>query len=770
MKKPACVVWFNQIDKDDIGLVGGKGANLGEMVSFGIPVPPGFIITAQAYFRFLEENKLKPKIIEILKRIDSADPQSFSEASQKIKKIIVAGKISKETASEIINSYLKLGSLFKYSLVSVRSSATAEDLPTASFAGQQVTFLNVQGEANVVETVRECWASLFEPRAIFYREEQGFDHLKVGLAVIVQEMIQSATSGVMFTIDPLTDQKNRIIIEAIFGLGELIVQGSVTPDNYVLDKNSLKILKKEIHEQAVQLIKVKDKNRPVAVPLKDRRRQKISNQQIRKIAKLGKKIHHHYFFPQDIEWAIEKDKIYILQTRPVTTIRKKTKKVKGEKKREQEIKRQAILKGQPASPGIAVGPVKIIKSAKEIGLVKKGDVLVTSMTTPDFVPAMKKVAAIITDKGGSTSHAAIVSRELGIACVVGTEKATKNLKNGMTVTVNGAKGEIYRGGMIPESQYRIPETEKKRRKPEDWELKPLKTATKIYVNLASPELAEEVAKRRVDGVGLLRAEFMMAEIGIHPKKIIKDRKQKMFVDKLSSNLALFCQSFSPRPVVYRTTDFKTNEYRNLVGGKSYEPEEENPMLGYRGAFRYLADPAVFNLELEAIKKVRHQMNLRNLWLMLPFVRTPEELIQVKRLIASSGLIRSPSFKIWLMVEIPSNVILLSEFIKTGIDGVSIGSNDLTMLVLGVDRDNAELANLFDERHPAVLWALERVIKACSQAKITSSICGQAPSVYPELTQKLVEWGITSISVNPDAIETTRENVAETEKRLAKKNG
>ncbi len=765
MKKPARIVWFDEVDKDDISLVGGKGANLGEMVSFDIPVPPGFIVTAEAYYQFLDENKLKPKIGEILKQVDASDPQSFQEVSEKIKKLILNGKIPKEIADEVVKDYLKLGSLFKQSLVSVRSSATAEDLPTASFAGQQATFLNVQGEASVVDSVRQCWASLFEPRAIFYREEQGFDHLKVGIAVIVQKMVQSETSGVMFTLDPLSNQKNRIVIEAIYGLGELIVQGAVSPDHYLLNKSSLKIIKKAIGQQEVQLIKVGKITKNRSVPMKKQDLQKISDKEIRKLAKLGKKIHHHYYFPQDIEWAIEKKKIYILQTRPVTTI----KEVKGKKKKGiEKVKREPILKGQAASPGIAAGPVKIILSSKQIGKVNKGDVLVTSMTTPDFVPAMKKVVAIITDKGGQTSHAAIVSRELGIPCIVGTGKATRDLKKGSMVTVNGSKGEVYKGGMEEASSLRFPISGESQKKLKTTALKTIKTATKIYVNLAAPDLAKETAKRPVDGVGLLRAEFMIADIGIHPKKVIKDKKQKMFVDKLSSNLANFCENFSPRPVVYRTTDFKTNEYRNLTGGKSYEPEEENPMLGYRGAFRYLADPKVFEMELEAVKKVRNQLGFKNLWMMLPFVRTPEELMKVKRLIGAAGLIRSPSFKLWLMVEIPSNVFLLPEFIKVGIDGVSIGSNDLTMLVLGVDRDNAELANVFDERHPAVLWALERVIKTCQKAKITSSICGQAPSVYPELTQKLVEWGITSISVNPDAIESTRELVAQVEKRIAEK--
>jgi len=761
-KKDKNILWFKEIDKDDISLVGGKGANLGEMTSFGIPVPQGFVITASAYFSFLKENNFKEKVKEILGKINPDDPQSFNEASGKIKNLILSGKISPKLAKQIIDNYLKLGGLLRQALVAIRSSATAEDLPTASFAGQQASFLNIKGEANVAEKVKECWASLFEPRAIFYRQEKGFGHLKVGLAVIIQEMVPAEVSGVMFTCDPVTNQKNRIIIEAIWGLGEYIVQGKVTPDIYVIDKNSLEIINKEVTKQTIQLIKVGNLNKQTNVPKNLQLKRKLTDSQIIELAKIGKKIHQHYFYPQDIEWTFYKGKFYIVQARPVTTIEKS--KVKNQKSK--VIRRKPILVGQGASPGIASGPVKIIQGAKEINKISNGDVLVTPMTNPDFVPAMKKVAAIVTEKGGQTSHAAIVSRELGVPCIVGVQQATKILKNEQIITVDGAKGEIYQGGIIMGKKLEeIQVLPVSRLRVTSYEL-PLKTATKIYVNLGEPELAKEIAQRNVDGVGLLRAEFMIAQIGVHPKKIIKDRKQKLFVQNLSSNISIFCEAFGPRPVIYRATDFKTNEYQNLIGGKAFEPEEENPLLGFRGAFRYITNPEVFELELKAIKEVRKKYN--NLWLMIPFCRTPQELQQVKKIIASEGLIRSSTFKLWLMVEIPSNVILLEDFIKIGIDGVSVGSNDLTMLILGVDRDNAELANAFNEQHPAVLWALEKTIKTCQKYKITSSICGQAPSVYSDLVEKLVKWGITSISVNPDAIEITREIVYDAEKRKIKK--
>ena len=756
------IVWFDEIDKEDIGIVGGKGANLGEMVSFNLPVPKGFVVTASAYFQFLRENDLAKVIKKETEEIDFNRPETIDQASQRIQKAIEKSQMSEELAKKIIFAYDKLGGLLKQSLVAIRSSATAEDLPTASFAGQQETFLNVKGETNVVRRVQDCWASLFTPRAIFYREENHFDHLKVGIAVIVQEMIGCEVSGVMFTIDPVTHEKNRIVIEAIYGLGEYLVQGIVIPDRYVVAAKEMEIISREVAKQTIQLTKVGSLNKQTRVPKPWQTKRKLTDKQILELARLGKKIHQHYFFPQDIEWVRLKNRFYLVQTRPVTTLKK-------EKKTQEKItrKRPILLKGLSASPGLASGPVQKIASAKEINKVQAGEVLVTAMTSPDFVPAMKKAVAIVTDKGGQTSHAAIVSRELGVPCVVGTKKATKILHQGQIITVNGSQGEIYAGGLAtPLKNRQIKAQELVSVTPIETTM--VKTATKIYVNLGEPELAEAIASRPVDGIGLLRAEFMIANIGTHPKKMIKDKREKEFVCQLVQGLSQCCRAFSPRPVVYRTTDFKTNEYRHLTGGQAYEPEEENPLLGYRGALRYITDEAVFEMELAAIKEVRNKEGLKNLWLMIPFVRTPEELKQVKKIVTANGLSRSASFQLWLMVEIPSNVILLEEFLKVGIDGVSIGSNDLTMLILGVDRDNAALAELFNEQDPAVSWALEKVIKICHKKGVTVSICGQAPSVYPDLVEKLVQWGITSLSVNPDAIERTRSLVYEVEKKLVKK--
>lgn len=747
------IMWFKEIRKDDVNKVGGKGANLGEMYSFGIPVPNGFVVTVDAYFHFIKKNQLEKRIRDILSSTNIENSDELQSASKRIKRIIIDSPIPDKIAIDVMKSYLKLGSFWglKQPFVAVRSSATAEDLPDASFAGQQETFLNVRGESNVVEKTRACWASLFTPRAIFYREKKGFDHFKAGVAVPIQKMIQSDVSGVMFTVNPVTNDKKTIVIEAVWGLGETIVQGQVTPDHYEIEKDQYIISKIEIEEQKIQLIRHKGKNIFQRVPKNKLKRAKLNPLQISELAKLGQKLHEHYFFPQDIEWALENNKLFIVQTRPITTL-----KSKGGGKSESSEGKNILLQGDSASPGIATGKVRIISSAKEISKVKKGEILVTEMTTPDFVPAMRIVSGIVTEKGGQTSHAAIVSRELAIPCVVGAKEVLKKLKDGQLISINGETGEIFEGKIAVKTELK----KKKARK--------IKTATKLYLNLAEPQLAKELSKKRVDGIGLLRAEFMIAGIGKHPQKIIQENKQDEYIDKLAKGIGEFCKNFSPRPVVYRATDFKTNEYRNLEGGEKYEKDEENPLIGFRGAMRYINTPDIFALEIEAIKRVRNKMGYKNLWLMIPFVRTPKELVEIKRILASLGLSRTPSFKLWMMVEVPTNVIRIKDFIEAGIDGVSIGSNDLTMLVLGLDRDNSQIAHDFDERDKAVLWSLRRVIKTCNKYEITSSICGQAPSNYPDLVENLVRWGVTSISVNPDAIDKTREIIAEAEEKVLEK--
>ncbi|MBU0586403.1 phosphoenolpyruvate synthase [Candidatus Micrarchaeota archaeon] len=760
------VKWFEQLNRSSLIEAGGKGANLGEMVSAGFPIPPGFVVLSNAYFAHLEYNGIKEQISEILNDLDVHNSDKLNEASDKIKSIIISGDIPEQIRTDILASYKKLNErIGNECYVAVRSSATAEDLPTASFAGQQSTYLNIKGPENVVEAVKACWASLFEPRAIFYRVENKFEHMRVGLAAVVQLMVQSERSGVMFTVDPIAQNRDIITIEAGYGLGETVVSGQITPDTYQVSKSTEKIVNKSISKQTWMLIKVGEHNEKVDIKENMQESQKITDSLILDIAKIGEKIETHYKFPQDIEWAVSGNNLYITQSRPITTLDKEEASKGGKMKDTVESRKGSItsakilIKGLAASPGTACGKVKICASAKEISKVTQGDILVATMTTPDYVPAMKKAAGIITDQGGMTSHAAIVSRELGIPCIVGTSKATTTLEDGSVVSMDGQNGLVYEGEVLT--------TTKSEKKDEEsvGKAEPPITGTKIYVNLAEVELAEKVSKLPVDGVGLLRAEFMVAHIGQHPRKMLDEGRREEFVNKLAEGMHKFASSFYPRPVVYRATDFKTNEYRNLEGGDKYEPQEENPMMGYRGAARYIEEPEIFKMELEAMKKVRDEYGMKNLWLMIPFVRRIGELRAIRDIMREMKMYRTRDFKLWIMVEVPSTVLLIDQFCQEGIDGISIGSNDLTQLTLGIDRDNATLAKGFDERNEAVYRAIKHVVETCNQYGVTSSLCGQAPSVYPEFAEKLVEYGITSMSVNPDAVGRTRRIVASAEQKV-----
>jgi len=756
-KHTAQILWFNQISKRDIPIAGGKGANLGEMTTAGIPVPNGFVVTATAYYDFLAKTSLKHKILTELSGLDQNDSEKLFEASKRIKTAVMEAELPGELALQIKDFYHNLCGEHDR-LVAVRSSATAEDLPDASFAGQQETFLNVKGWQDVVKSVQKCWASLFESRAIFYRSDRGFSHFKVGIAVPVQLMVQSEVSGIMFTVNPMTNNRDEISIEAAWGLGQPVVSGEVIPDQFLVDKKTEKITFKHLSKQTWQMTLAGN----ITVSRDYQEMQKLSDAKIKELAKIGADIEKHYGRPQDIEWGMEDKKIYIVQSRPVTTL-KQTNVSEEVQSIDESKKATLLLTGLSASPGIASGKVRIVKSPKEIGIVTQGDVLVAEMTNPDYVTAMRKACAIVTDSGGKTSHAAIVSRELGVPAVVGSGSATKILKDGEIITVDGTNGKIYEGNVVINNKVGGVSKPLSQRS-----LLQVKTATKVYVNLAEPQLAEDMAKRNVDGVGLLRAEFIIANIGTHPKKFIKEKRSHEFVKMLADDLEKFTKAFEDRPVVYRFTDFKTNEYRSLKGGDEFEGEEPNPLIGFRGAGRYIEDAHVFNLEIEAIKIVRNKKGYKNLHVMIPFVRTTEQLREVKKLISMGGLRRSGMFKLWMMVEIPSNVILLDDFIDEGIDGVSIGTNDLTMLILGVDRDNAKVANVYNELDPAVLWSLEKIVTTCKKRKITCSVCGQAPSEYPELVEKLVKWGVTSVSVSPDVLEKTRGIVYNAEHKLVSK--
>lgn len=761
--KKKLVVWFSEVGRTDIPLVGGKGANLGEMTKAGLPVPQGFIVTADAYFAFIKDHKLDQFIEKETKNLDPEDSKKLNIIAEQLQKAMKENELPKALQQQIEKAYEEMHE----GPVAVRSSATAEDLPDASFAGQQATFLNIEGKKQLIKAIRECWASLFGARAIYYRTVNKFDHMKVGIAVPVQKMVQSEVSGIMFTVDPVSEDTGKIVIDAGLGLGEAIVSGSVTPDHYVVEKEKMTILSKEVQPQAWMFVRDSGgKNIHKNLTEDQKKNPKLSDEQIVALAKIGAQVEKHYGKPQDTEWAFENGSFFMVQARPVTTLGEKkaneTTSVSTTESTTDLSKAEVLLSGAAASVGLRGGPVKIIHKPSEIDKVLQGDVLVTEMTSPDYVPAMRRASAIVTDTGGRTSHAAIVSRELGIPCVVGTGTATSTLKTGQVVTVDGQSGKIYKGKV---GSSELPAIAPAKLTASQALMTVPVTATKVYLNLAEPEKAEEYAQLPVDGVGLLRAEFIIAGIGEHPRAMIEAGRSKEYVQKLAQGIATITQAFHPRPVVYRFTDFKTNEYKSLKGGEKFEQPENNPMIGYRGASRYIAEPDEFALEIEAIKQVRDGMDLKNLHVMIPFVRTVDEFRKVRDLMHENNLRQGPDFKLWIMVEVPSTVLELEEYIKEGIDGVSIGSNDLTQLTLGIDRDSAKLAAEFDERYPAVLNSILHVVRTCRKHHVTCSICGQAPSVYPEITEAMVKAGTTSVSVAPDVAVSTRKLIASVEKKI-----
>ena len=780
------IVWFENLRKTDVPIVGGKNASLGELSSAGIPVPPGFAITAYSYKKFIEETGIAAKIYEIIKENMSSpsDPAQYGIASKKIRQLIESTPMPKEIADAIKSAYEELSRRVgvKDVFVAVRSSATAEDLADASFAGQQETYLNVKGVDEVLEKTVKCWSSLFSTRAIFYRTEKGFAHEKVLISVGVQKMVNSKAAGVMFTINPVTGDPNQIVIEGNYGLGESVVSGAVTPDDFVVDKRTMKIIKKKVSRKTVQYVRDPKTGKTVhlEVPAEKQEQPCISDEEILKLAELAIRIEKHYGTAQDIEWAIDSDmpfpnNIFILQSRPETVWSLKLAEVP--KSEAFEIKPaemvKVVVKGIAAGKrGIGVGKAKVILNPEEaVKVMQKGDILVTDMTNPDYVPFMKLASAIVTDKGGVTCHAAIVSRELGIPCVVGTENATKLMVTGKDYTVDARSGVVYEGVMAmltdqPQKATSVTSVSSSSRG--IIESIPV-TATKIYMNLGVPEKIEEYKDLPFEGIGLMRIEFILtSHIGEHPLYLIETGQSQKFADKLAEGIATVARVIQPRPVVVRFSDFKTNEYRALKGGEKYEIIEANPMIGWRGCSRYISPwyEKAFRLECQAIMKCRKEWGLKNVWVMLPLVRTVWEAKRCLEIMREEGLERTKDFKIWFMAETPSIVILADEFSKL-CDGFSIGSNDMTQGILMIDRDSERLAKLgyFDERDPAVKRIIAHLIKVAHENGCTVSICGEGPSNLPDFTEFLVRAGIDSISVNNDAVVATKKLVASIEQKI-----
>ena len=745
---------FSELSRADVAYAGGKGANLGELTAAGLPVPAGFVVGAPAYAAFCDAYGLRDRIASRLEKLDVDDTAALEAASTEVRTTVESEPIPNAVRDGIVAAYRTLCGDGPDLAVAVRSSATAEDTESASFAGMNETYLNVSGEGELVAAVRRCWASLFGARTVFYRAKRGFPQASMDIAVVVQLQIESTRAGVMFTIDPASGRDDRIVIEGAFGLGESVVSGSVSPDRYVVDKGSLAIVARDVKRKELA---IEPARRGGTVTRRlgadEALRAVLDDDEVRELSELGLKIEHHYGSAQDTEWAFSPDgAVWMLQSRPVTS-------AGGPHEGD------TLLRGLGAAPGLADGRARKIRSTAEADHLAEGDVLVTHMTAPDWVPLMRRAAAIVTDSGGMTCHAAIVSRELGIPCVVGTGDATEKLRDGELVTVDATHGVVLEGASAA-AQEPQPAAAAAAGALAAGPGGPPVTGTKLLLNLSEPSQVERAAALEVDGVGLLRAEMMVLEAleGTHPRLLLERGRGDEFAERMASGLETFAAGFAPRPITYRTIDFRTNEFRGLEGGERFEPEEANPMIGFRGALRYTRDAEVFRLELDAIRRV-WDAGYTNFHVMIPFVRTARELEICRDLMAESGLLSRAGFELWVMAEVPSVLFNLERYAALGVAGISIGSNDLTQLMLGADRDSELVAEVFDERDPAVAEYLRELIPRARALGLQTSICGQAPSVYPEYAELLVRAGIDAISVNIDAVDRARRLIAAAETRL-----
>lgn len=749
MDKSPNILWLNEIRKDDIPSVGGKGASLGEMTSIGLPVPQGFVVTAQVFRRFLQLTKLEDSIFDILESLDVDDNDALNATADKVKAMVGSAQMPDVIKLEIAESYKKMGA---ETVVAVRSSATAEDLPDASFAGQQDTYLNILGEVDLLEAVQDCWASLYGGRAIYYRAKQGFDDRTVNIAVVVQQLVFSEKAGVMFSSHPISGAAT-VVIEGSWGLGEAIVSGTVSPDNYVYDRKNNRITTKTIANKSVEIIPDGNKGtKTVPVPKNRQDVLVLSDKEVARLADFAVISEEHYKVPQDMEWGMVGDTIYILQSRPITTIQKgaSTKSVDA---CGAAATAPIILQGYGASPGVASGPVIIVTDARDTSRMKEGDIMVSSMTNPDMVPAMRKVVGIITDEGGMTCHAAIVSRELGTPAVVGTKQATSLLREGQIVTIDGEKGIIYDGKLATAEAAPVTAAVAVSA--------PIITATSVKVNVSMPEAAARAAATGADGVGLLRIEHLIIGMNKTPGWYLKNGKEEEFIAELSAGIGTVLDAFRGKPVWVRTIDSPTDEFLNMAGGED-EPHEHNPMLGFRGIRRDLRQLGQLKMQAECFKRL-WEAGYDNLGIMFPLVQHPREFIAAKEAFRSWG-IDVDNRVLGIMVEIPASAIIIDEFIKAGINFCSFGTNDLVQYTLVVDRNNGIIGDMYDPEHPAVMRLIKSCIEQCREAGVECSICGQAGS-DPKFVKWLVNQGIASVSSNIDAIAKIRETVAKTERQI-----
>ena len=726
--KFSSVLLLHQIDKEDVEEVGKKAASLGEMMQAGFPVPPGFIVTNHAFQHFLHENNLPTRINALLSTVNYEDMTSLMQISGYIKKLIMQGHLSSELIKDISTEYDKMGGLFRHATVSVSLSQHDDE--------KQHAILNVKGDTNVILKVREAWASLFLPAELQAKHRAGQEHFQTNTTVIVQKMILPEVSGIILTQNPVNHDRNTMLVEAVYGFSH----HSVLPDQYEVTKQDCTIGAKKIRTQETMLVLNDGQMKQTPVPKKFIEVQKLPDNKILDLAIMGKKLEKHSYFPQLITWAIEKNKIYFIRTRQLD-LSPHTKHAQLHATPSRYL--PLLLKATPGSPGLKKGPVRVIRHAKELVYVHHGDVLVTTHTSAEFVPYLKKAAAVITEEAGRVSTAAHVSRELGIPAIIGADRAMTILHSGAIVTVNGTTGEVFGGSVQAQPHNGI------------------STATKLYATITDTTHAAAIAHEHIEGIGAFHSDLLLKDIGVHPQKLFSHGSEKIFGDKLRVQLETVCKAFAPRPVVYSFTDLLTTQLKQLDGGKLYEPTETNPLIGFHGAYRITHQPRLFAMELQVVRLIRNNCN--NIWLSVPFIRARGELEEIKRLMTAAGLHRTPTLKRWMNVSTPSILIALESYIIDGIDGISVYLDTVISLLLGVDKNNSEVLKEFNPHDPAVLWILEQAIKICHKHHTPVSVTGKTASQFPALIEKLVHWGVTSISVEPNAIHTVRKQIQEAEK-------
>lgn len=740
------ILWLNEIEKDDVSLVGKIGGQLGDLGQDSLPLADGFVVTSYAYFRFLRENNLTTKITHLLGTADYTRNESLMQVSGHIQRLISYEQLSDELLHDIFHAYRRLSGTITDLPVLLTPSEDHKRTPALSHREHLQNQYHAQGETDLILQLKDIWASLFSPAMLLQQHEHQYDLFRFGIAVVVQKELFPEVSGTLTTINPITDGKDTIVIEAVYGMPQ--TDTSVTPDHYEIDKQELKITYKKVANQAKKRIGVHKENKLVAVGPKDAKQQKLTDNQILELAAYAIRLERHMYLPQEAHWVFADNAFAFTKVHPLTRIQEQ----KSTRDEQQPELLPLLLKGVPASPGIVTGVVKCVVDRADAEKLTRGHILVTTRTEAIPQELVKKVAAIVTDTGGRSSHAALLAQALGVPAVVGTENGTTVLKDGAVITVNGSKGEIYKGAYTHALRTSFATD------------KPRRTATKVSVILSDPVLAEKAALEHIESVGLFQADSLFKKIGLHPKELTKSNEHQRFVDELEHALTTTCLAFHQKSVTYQAIDLPSSVFRELKGGKEYEPIEDNPLLGFRGAARSLHAPELFALELEAIKKVREN-KLKNLNLMLPFVRTVAELTAMTKQLGNRGLHRSPTFALWLKIQTPANCISLSSFIQAGVDGVMIDLDDLTTFMLDIDQNNSEVTHTFDEQDPAVLWAIEHVIKTAHAHHIPSSITGKSLAHQTDLVEKLVQWGITSITVPPTHIRSVRTVIADTEEKL-----